>query len=268
MLRSEGELGHDAPALISETNRHCSHNTFWHNSLPSWLPANFTSTELIQTIIPNHVKNVISGMGTNVTSWDVANELIGDTVSRTMVTLPSHIEKTVSLLIQTAFQCIEAKKVWPTTKTDDDPTPFLKDLAFVRAAFSAAHAVAVPGSRLVYNDYSTGQNNSKTECIFKLLADLNANASIPYSRLGVGFQTHISATPGGFASKADLMSTFARLKTLGSGAFITEIDIKLAANTTSDLRYQAAIWGDYLDVSVLRFRHIFLTINSFSGMPV
>jgi hypothetical protein len=85
MLRSEGESGRTDPIFISETDHHPSHNTFWHNSLPSWLPGNLTSTELIQTIIPNHVKNVISGMGSNVTSWDVANELIGDTVSRTMV---------------------------------------------------------------------------------------------------------------------------------------------------------------------------------------
>jgi GH35 family endo-1,4-beta-xylanase len=124
----------------------------------------------------------------------------------------------------------------------------VKDLSFVHVAFQAALASAVNGSRLVYNDYSTGQNNSKTECMFKLLADLNANAGIPYDRLAIGFQSHISAKSGGFASKADLMSTFSRLHNLGADGFITEIDIALQANTTADQRYQAAIWGDYLDV--------------------
>jgi endo-1,4-beta-xylanase len=143
---------------------------------------------------------------------------------------------------------VQAKGVWPTAKSDTDSTPFIKDLSFVHGAFSSALASAVSGSRLLYNDYSTGQNNSKTECLFKLLADINANASVPYDRLGIAFQSHITAKPSGFATKAELNNTFTRLHALGADAFISEIDVALVANTTADQRYQAAIWGDYLDV--------------------
>jgi GH35 family endo-1,4-beta-xylanase len=65
--------------------RTCRHNTFWHNNLPSWLPGNITATDLVQNVIPSHVKNVIFGMGKNLTSWDVMNEIIGDNVNRSMV---------------------------------------------------------------------------------------------------------------------------------------------------------------------------------------
>jgi GH35 family endo-1,4-beta-xylanase len=63
------------------------------------------------------------------------------------------------------------------------------------------------------------------------------------------FQSHVTARPYWFVNKNDLRATFARLAGLGADALVTEIDIALVANTTADARYQAAIWGDYLDVS-------------------
>lgn len=93
-----------------------------------------------------------------------------------------------------------------------------------------------------------GGSDAKTACMFTVLADIQSNTSIPYSRLGVGFQSHISATPGGFYTKSALAATFSKLATLGASAMITELDIKLSGTTSADERYQAAIWGDYLDV--------------------
>lgn len=82
--------------------------------------------------------------------------------------------------------------------------------------------------------------------MFTLLADINANAAVPYNRLAVGFQSHISPTT--FVSKAALSATFAKLATLGATAMITELDIALPSGTSGYERLQAAIWGDYLDV--------------------
>lgn len=50
-------------------------------------------------------------------------------------------------------------------------------------------------------------------------------------------------------SKAVLKSTFSQLAALGVQAMVTELDIS-AATDSSTKRYQAAIWGDYLDVSL------------------
>lgn len=49
-------------------------------------------------------------------------------------------------------------------------------------------------------------------------------------------------------SKAALTSTFSTLAALGVEAMVTELDISLSSTTTDELRFQAAIWGDYLDV--------------------
>jgi endo-1,4-beta-xylanase len=86
--------------------------------------------------------------------------------------------------------------------------------------------------------------------MFQLLADINANAGVPYNRLAVGFQSHVTAAPYQFSSKADLEANFAKLAALGANAMITEIDIKISGTDSADERYQAAIWGDYLDVRV------------------
>jgi endo-1,4-beta-xylanase len=51
----------------------------------SWLPGNVSASDLVNTIIPQHVQAEIQGMGSNVTSWDVMNEIVGDGVSKGMV---------------------------------------------------------------------------------------------------------------------------------------------------------------------------------------
>jgi hypothetical protein len=167
-----------------------------------------------------------------VTSWDVVNEIVGDGVSSGM----------------TALQCVQQKNVWPTVTSDGSGKTFATDLGFVRAAFKTALQYAPASARLAINDYNTGSANAaKTQCMFPILADIVANAGVPYNRLAVGFQSHVSASAGGFVGKADLESTFAKLAALGANAMITELDIKLSGTDSADERYQAAIWGDYLD---------------------
>jgi endo-1,4-beta-xylanase len=145
---------------------------------------------------------------------------------------------------------VQNKNAWPTKTSDDSGTTLVTDLSFLHAAFSTALKYAGPSTRLAINDYSTGGNDAKTACMFTLLADIVANAHVPYNRLAVGFQSHITAAPGGFPSKAALKANFAKLAALGANAMVTELDIKLSSTSSADERYQAAIWGDYLDVSV------------------
>ncbi|KAJ7096565.1 glycoside hydrolase superfamily [Mycena belliarum] len=193
------------------------HNTFWHSQLPSWLPGSVTASDLVTNVIPQHVQQEIQGMGSNVTSWDVMNEIVGD------------------------------GNDWPTKASDGSGTNLVTDLSFVHAAFSTALKYASADTRLALNDYNTGGNDAKTACMFAVLADINANAAVPYDRLAVGFQSHITAAPGQFSSKSALAANFAKLAALGADALITELDIKLNSASSADERYQAAIWGDYLD---------------------
>ncbi|KAF9559707.1 glycoside hydrolase [Agrocybe pediades] len=198
------------------------HNTFWHSQTPSWLPGSISASDLVNNVIPQHVQQEIQGMGSSVTSWDVVNEVVGDGVSNGM-----------------------NKKAWPTQTSDNSNTALVTDLSFIHAAFSTALKYADSNTRLAINDYNTGAQDAKTACIFAVLADINANAGIPYNRLAVGFQSHISST--NFASKAALVANFAKLASLGADALITELDIALPSATSGNERLQAAIWGDYLD---------------------
>jgi endo-1,4-beta-xylanase len=151
--------------------------------------------------------------------------------------------------VQTALECVQVKNAWPTSTFDGSGVPLVKDLSFVHAAYKQAYKTAASNIRLSYNDYSTGGQDNKTACVFELLEDIHKNAGVPYNRLAIGFQSHVTAAPGGsFVAKADLAKTFKKLAGMGVDAYVTEIDIRRESNTTADIRYQAAIWGDYLDV--------------------
>lgn len=97
----------------------------------------------------------------------------------------------------------------------------------------------------------------QTACVFELIDDIHKNAGVPYHRLAVRFQSHVTARPYYFPAKADLKANFARLENLSVDAYVTEIDISLVQNSTADARYLAAIWGDFLDVrTLLSFSHV------------
>ncbi|KAG8842845.1 hypothetical protein FRB96_004707 [Tulasnella sp. 330] len=204
------------------------HNTFWHSQTPSWLPGSITASDLVDNVIPQHVQQEIQGMGASVTSWDVVNEIVGDGVSSGM----------------TALQCVQNKGDWPTKTVDGGSTNLVTDLSFVHTAFSTAYTYAGSSTRLAINDYNTGGNDAKTACVIAVLKDVQSSTSIPFSRLAIGFQSHVSTSS--FVSKSALQSTFATLAALGVEAMVTELDISAATDSATE-RYQAAIWGDYLD---------------------
>ncbi|KAJ6452474.1 glycoside hydrolase superfamily [Mycena sanguinolenta] len=207
------------------------HNTFWHEQTPSWLPGSFTANEVVDTIIPQHVQQDIQGMGASVTSWDVVNEVVGDGVSNGM----------------TALQCVQNKGDWPTVTADGSGQPLVTDLSFIYAAFNTAYEYAGSSTRLAVNDYNTGGQDAKTACVISLIQNIQQNTSIPYDRLAIGFQSHLTASTGGFYTKQALATTFSTLAALGVSAMITEMDIEVASDSSAYLRYQAAIWGDYID---------------------
>ncbi|KAF7339197.1 Beta-xylanase [Mycena venus] len=186
------------------------HNTFWHSQTPSWLPGSFTATQVTGTIIPQHVQAEIQGMGPSVTSWDVVNEVVGDGVSNGM----------------TPLQCVQNKGDWPTVTADGSGTPLVTDLSFIYAAFNTAFQFAGNSTRLAVNDYNTGGQDAKTACVLSLIQNIEQNTGIPFNRLAVGFQSHLTASTGGFYTKQALATTFSSLAALGVNAMITEMDIE------------------------------------------
>ncbi|KAJ7467603.1 hypothetical protein FB451DRAFT_1401600 [Mycena latifolia] len=166
-------------ASVSELHPESLHgplSTFWHSQLLSWLPSGVTVADLVTNVIRQHVQQESQGMGANVTSWEVMNEIAGDGVSNGM----------------TAPQCVKNKNDWPMKTADGSGTNLVTDLLFVHTTFSTALQFASASMRLALNDYYTGGNNSKIACMFAVLADINANAGIPYHRLAVDFQSHVS----------------------------------------------------------------------------
>ena len=79
-------------------------------------------------------------MGFSVTSWDVVNEIVGDSTTSGM----------------SALQCVQNKNAWPTVISDGSGTAFVSDLSFVYAAFNTAAKFASSDTRLAINDYGTG----------------------------------------------------------------------------------------------------------------
>ncbi|KAK7059977.1 beta-xylanase [Favolaschia claudopus] len=207
------------------------HNTFWHSQTPTWLPGSFTAAQITGTIIPQHVQAEVQGMGTSVTSWDVVNEVVGDGVSNGM----------------TPLQCVQNKGDWPTVTADGSGKPLIGDLSFIYAAFNTAFQYAGNSTRLAINEYNTGGQDAKTACIISLVQNIQQNTNVPADRLAVGFQSHLTASTGGFYTKSALATTFSSLAALGIESMITELDVSLNSNSQANLRYQAAIWGDYLD---------------------
>lgn len=94
---------------------------------------------------------------------------------------------------------------------------------------------------------NVGGNNpsaAKTECAFKTLTRLQ-NAKVPVD--GLGIQSHYSARPGSFPTKASAHETLDKLKSMGLLGAITEMDIWVPDLSKEAERYQASIFGDILD---------------------
>lgn len=79
----------------------------------------------------------VTGLGADVSSWDVVNEIVGDSTSSGM----------------SALECVQNKNSWPTQTSDGSSQKLVTDLSFVYAAFSNAFEYTGSSTRLSINDY-------------------------------------------------------------------------------------------------------------------
>lgn len=166
-------------------------------------------------------------MGPGITSWDVLNQIVGDNTTTSM----------------TPYDCVASADRWPTMTADNSNKTLFENLSLVYDALKPVHETGINADFLI-NDYSTGGLNTKTYYYLKLIADLKQH-HIPIS--GLGFQSHVGAKVGQFDYKSDLQNTFTSLAEFGLSAHITEFDCWIQDRSDESLRYQAAIYGDYMD---------------------
>ncbi|KAJ7172667.1 glycoside hydrolase superfamily [Mycena filopes] len=212
------------------------HNTLWHNQRPDWLtdnPFNFTVEQLNKTIIPNAVQSVVQGLGPKLVSWDVVNEALTDGATPGM----------------SLTECVVNASRWPNFAIDGNASsPVLfPDSSFLNTAFLSADKARkkiASDVSLFYNDYN-GLSPSQTISLILIYPHSLKNSGVPID--GIGIQSHYSANPQAFPSKASAHFTMDRLKSIGVMGAITEMDVWLPDNSTESLRWQASIFGDILD---------------------
>lgn len=161
------------------------HTLVWHNQLPAWLneAAPDMTPEELRAVLRQHIFDVVRHFRGDIWQWDVVNEAVDD-----------NGELRDSIWLQ---------KLGP---------------GYIADAFRWAHQ-ADPKALLFYNDYNVAYTGAKSERIYQLVKELQAQG-VPIH--GVGFQTHLS-TQYGFPQLRENLQRFADL-----GLYVaeTEVDVR------------------------------------------
>ncbi len=216
---SRGEFNYyNGDRLVGFAQRHGmrvrGHTLVWHSQVPSWLSCDgkqndkgFTADEL-NSIMKNHIDNVLGHYKGKVPEWDVCNEVLDD-------------DQSVVLADSTAYK-LRAASVWNFAGDD-----------YVERAFRLAHE-ADPEAMLILNDYGVEfKGQPKAEAFYNLAKHLK-DVGAPIH--GVGLQCHLDV---GRVDINALKATFDRFKAIGLRCIITELD--LGMDDTEANRKQQAI---------------------------
>ncbi|WP_243741082.1 endo-1,4-beta-xylanase [Streptomyces sp. 8K308] len=127
------------------------HTLVWHSQLPSWVSnGGFSATEL-NSIMTNHITNVVTHYRDSVEYWDVVNEVFNED----------------GTLRGSVFQNTIGQ-------------------SYIANAFRAARA-ADPDAKLCINDYNIEGTNAKSNGLYNLVSSL-LSQGVPIDC--VGFQSH------------------------------------------------------------------------------
>jgi endo-1,4-beta-xylanase len=202
-------------AYAKKANQHVrGHNLCWGESNPTWLTNGGFSGQQLQSILQNHINNVMNHYKGQLYSWDVVNEAVSDSNP----SFPSNYLKT---------------NVWYPS------VPNYVDLAFQWARAADPHV------KLFYNDYGAEGSGAKSDAVYNMLASMKQRG-IPVD--GVGLQYHVSL--GYTPNINDVVNNIKRLNALGLEVQITELDVSFSGgngNEASELQSQASIYGAVLN---------------------
>jgi len=189
------------------------HNLAWGQYNPNWLTNGGFNGTTLQTILKNHIDNVVNHYKGKVICWDVVNEAILDNPSG------NNVYKT---------------NVWYPAVPD-----------YIDLAFQWARA-ADPTVKLFYNDYSAEGSGAKSDAVYNLVRSMKQRG-IPLD--GIGLQYHVSLQYS--PSISDVTNNINRLTALGLEVHITELDISIQGGSGGDaqvLAAQATLYGNILKV--------------------
>jgi endo-1,4-beta-xylanase len=191
------------------------HTLVWHQQNPTWVISGNTAAQLAG-ILQDHIKTVVSRYAGRVYAWDVVNEAFNDNG-----TLRSTI--------------------WY-----DAPGIGFTGTEYIEQAFRWARA-ADANTLLFYNDYSAESVNAKSDAIYAMVKDFRGRG-VPID--GVGLQMHFTA---GDTSLGGVESNIRRLTDLGLQVQITELDVRLAVDSSGNaspalLSTQAQIYRDVVAI--------------------
>jgi len=188
------------------------HNLCWGQYNPSWLTNGGFSGATLQTILQNHINNVMAHYRGQLYCWDVVNEAVLDSPN--------------------GNNYLKSNVWYPAISN------------YVDLAFQYAHA-ADPNVKLFYNDYSAEGSGAKSDAVYNMLRSMKQRG-IPVN--GVGLQYHVSL--GYTPNINDVITNIKRLAALGLEVHITEMDVSFSGgngNQQSELQSQATIYGQALN---------------------
>jgi len=190
------------------------HNLAWGSDNPSWLTNGHFDASTLQSILKNHISNVVTHYRGKLICWDVVNEAVSDSPSGNNV-LKSN--------------------VWYPTLSN-----------YIELAFQYAHD-ADPNVKLFYNDYSAeGAGGAKSDAVYNLVKGL-IGKGIPIH--GVGLQYHVSLKYS--PSISAVQQNIKRLTDLGLEVHITELDISIEGGSGSQqqmFQAQADLYSSIMKV--------------------
>ncbi|MDP0496054.1 MAG: endo-1,4-beta-xylanase [Verrucomicrobiota bacterium JB024] len=182
------------------------HTLVWFTGggMPSWVSSGSWTATTLTDVMYKHIDNVVGHWAGDIAVWDVVNEAFAYSSQMTEATDGDGQPWTNSLR--------GAKTSGVDIWYDVIGSSYVEK-AFIRAA------AADPNALLIYNDYSTEEDNYKSRAVRKMVADFQARG-IPID--GVGTQMHMSV--GHNQPDSTLRTNFDALSALGVNVFITEFD--------------------------------------------
>ncbi len=180
------------------------HTIVWHQQTPGWMASSGDRDIALQQL-KTHIDNVVGRYKGRIYSWDVANEVIGNTTN------PDDWRS-----------CLRENNPWYAAIGPD----------FLEYAFNYV-AEADPNALLYYNDYNL-DDPAKAQAVYNMVKELKEKG---VKIDGIGMQGHYNSSTSPMAVEKSI-KLFA---SLGVKVSITELDVAMANMASSKLSEEEEI---------------------------
>lgn len=187
------------------------HTLIWHEALPPWIRNGGASTPQLAFILRDHMRTVLERYRGKVYAWDIVNEAFNDDGS--LRSTLWYNQPGIGYAGRGSAY-IEQALVW-ARQIDSD-------------------------TKLFYNDYGTETFNRKSDAMYAMARDFKMRG-VPLD--GIGFQMHISLSFDNDVLLRDVARNLKRFSDLGLEIHITELDIRLTSDTSSQFQQQASLYS-------------------------